>query len=312
MVPLDIPPGRDPRWANVEIDWEAGTVLDVWGEAGPSHRVLLIHQVKLHVHWPKLQPPADPFDDPDGYEAQRYRRLRAIGEEYEAREATWQAAWDAERSKPIGQRDYFSAEEMAEALATDPRTLNKDMDLSGRIIEMISEWVTAQIFDLAAEEVAVLQGNPPEFAPLPPPSPGEILVNPGSLMLRRDAAERFIDAHNDIPNAVPLLWQWFKSAKARHPPQSDTFPAAADNDAVEKLGGSGQTPDVKRDIPYPVLRKHLEAIKTRGGGVPAQDKLVPEIACAFPKYRITRAAVRTVHEEVFGKLPPGKRSKEVG
>jgi hypothetical protein len=46
-----MPPGADADWKTVDIDWEAGTVQDVWGEAGPRHRVLLILWPILREHW---------------------------------------------------------------------------------------------------------------------------------------------------------------------------------------------------------------------------------------------------------------------
>jgi hypothetical protein len=57
-MPLDMPPGRDPHWKTVDIDWQAGTVQDDWGEAGPRHRVLLISRLRLREHWPETQPAA--------------------------------------------------------------------------------------------------------------------------------------------------------------------------------------------------------------------------------------------------------------
>jgi hypothetical protein len=54
-----MPPGRDPHWKDADIDWDAGTVRDDWGEAGPRHRVLLIHRLALRRFWPSGSTPAD-------------------------------------------------------------------------------------------------------------------------------------------------------------------------------------------------------------------------------------------------------------
>jgi hypothetical protein len=71
-----------------------------------------------------------------------------------------------------------------------------------------------------------------------------------------------------------------------------------------------KTATAKRDIPKLHLLKYLRDIKEQGGPAPAADPLVRVIAHQFPQFRVTRPAVRAVHKEVFGKLPPGKRSRQ--
>ena len=53
---MDDPPSRHRHWRDVEIDWEAGKVLDDFdyteeGRPFAQWRVLLIHQVALKHHW---------------------------------------------------------------------------------------------------------------------------------------------------------------------------------------------------------------------------------------------------------------------
>ena len=135
MVPVDAPPGRDPGWETVEIDWQAGTVQDGWGEAGPRHRVLLIHRLRLQEHWPEMHPPAG-WDDPERYEAQGARlarKARKAREEGEAYAAAWNAVWEAECGKPIERRQWFRLGDLADELARDPRTREVDAALRGRI-----------------------------------------------------------------------------------------------------------------------------------------------------------------------------------
>jgi len=63
----------------------------------------------------------------------------------------------------------------------------------------------------------------------------------------------------------------------------------------------------KPPIPYPTLVKHLEAIKAKGGRIPAADLLFPEVVNAFTGFHVTRSDVRTVAREVWGKQPRGRR-----
>ena len=65
----------------------------------------------------------------------------------------------------------------------------------------------------------------------------------------------------------------------------------------------------KRPIPNKILLQYMENLKANNGPVPAQDKLVPDIRNAFPKFNVTRADVRQVHKKVFGELPAGKRRR---
>jgi len=80
---------------------------------------------------------------------------------------------------------------------------------------------------------------------------------------------------------------------------------AHDPTAVE---GGKRGPKSKRDIPKSVLLNYLKIAQGKGGPAPARDRLVGKIAGEFPQYHVTRDAVRVVHKEVFGALPPGKRS----
>lgn len=65
-----------------------------------------------------------------------------------------------------------------------------------------------------------------------------------------------------------------------------------------------------RPIPKSVLSEHLITIKKQGGPAPAADKMVPGIKAHFSDYHVTRDDVRAVHAEVFGELPPGRRTKQ--
>ena len=167
-------PGRDPDWETVEIDWQAGTVRDNLGEAGPRHRVLLIQGLRLREYWPEMHPPAD-WDDPERYEAQGARLAR---KEREAYDAARNGVWEAESGKPIEHREWFRLGDIADELARDPRAREVDAALRGRIVEDLTAWVRRQEFDLAAGEAATLGGDPPSFVPLMPLSPLAILSDP--------------------------------------------------------------------------------------------------------------------------------------
>ena len=227
MVPVDMPPGRDPDWETVEIDWQAGTVRDDGGEAGPRRRVLLIHRLRLQEHWPEMHPPAD-WGDPERYEAQGARLARKAREEREAYDAARNAVWEGECGKPVEHRQWFRLGDLADELVRDPRILAIDDAVRGRIMENLTAWIRRQEFDLAAGEVATLGGDPPSFVRLTPLPPLAILSDPESTLLRRDAAERFVRAHGELPNAAALLGRWFnpaasqpKSSRERQRPPAD-------------------------------------------------------------------------------------------
>jgi hypothetical protein len=214
MVPVDTPPGRNPDWETVEIDWQAGTVQDSWGEAGLRHRVLLIHRLRLQEHWPEMHPLAD-WGDPERYEAQGARLARKDREESEAYAAARNAVWEAECGKPIEHRQWFRFGDLADELARDPRTREVDAALRGRIMEDLTARIWRQEFDMVAGEVTTLGGDPPSFVPLTPLSPRAILSDPDSTLLRRDAAERFVRAHRELPNAAALRGRWFNPAASK-------------------------------------------------------------------------------------------------
>jgi hypothetical protein len=65
------------------------------------------------------------------------------------------------------------------------------------------------------------------------------------------------------------------------------------------------------DIPKKVLMEHLDAIKQKGGPIPAADSLLPGIANTYNQYHVTREDVRAVHKEVFGDLRRGRRPKQI-
>ena len=214
-----LPPSRDPHWKAVEIDWQAGTVRDDWSEAGSRNRVLLIQRLRLREYWPEMHPPAD-WDDPERYVAQGARLARKEREEREAYDAARNAVWEAELGKPIECRQWFQLGDLADELARDPYTLAIDHAVRGRIMENLTAWIQRQEFDLAAGEVATLGGKPPSFVLSTPLPPLAILPDPDSTLLRRGAAERFMRAHRELPNAAALVGRWFNSAssKLKSPP----------------------------------------------------------------------------------------------
>jgi hypothetical protein len=244
MVPVDMPPGRDPAWETVEIDWLAGTVRDDRGEAGPRHRVPLIQGLRLKKHWPEMHPPAD-WDDPERYEAQGARLARKTREESEAYDAARNAVWEAECGKPIECRQWFRLGDLADELAQDPRILAINEGMRVRIMEDLTTRVGRQEFDMAAGEVATLGGNPPSFVPLTPLSPRAILSDPDSTALRRDAAERFVRAHRELPNAAALMGRWFNPAASKL--KSSREPQRPSADILDEWMAKNVGIGVKRD-----------------------------------------------------------------
>jgi hypothetical protein len=149
----------------------------------------------------------DKYANPDGYEDEQARRMRAARLEREAYDASWNAAWQAELSKPILHRQWFRSGDLLDESARDPQTLEVNAALRWRIFEKLAPLIQYRQF--SDGEVATLSGEVPSFEPLPPPSPGSILVFNESLMLRRSFVRRFIKAYAALPNALPLQQEWF-------------------------------------------------------------------------------------------------------
>ena len=268
MVPVDMPPGRDPDWETVEVNWEAGTVRDGWGEAGPRHRVLLIHRLRLQEHWPEMHPPAD-WGDPERYEGQGARLARKDREEREAYDAVRNAVWEAECGKPIEHRQWFRLGDLADELARDPRILAIDDGIRGRIMEDLTARIRRQEFDMAAGEVATLGGNPPSFEPLTPLSPRAILSDPNSTLLRRDAAERFVRTDRELPNAAALMGRWFSPAASQ--PKSSRERQRPSDSTLDAWMSENFRPRDKRDPTIADCRKATGATvrAAKNGSVPA-------------------------------------------
>jgi hypothetical protein len=148
-------------------------------------------------------------------------------------------------------------------------------------------------------------------------------VNLGAIILRRRAVRRYLEdcALDGVKGAMRLLRKWFGSAEAAAEPTAVPAPLAANggwanangpnqaaklSNAQEYIKGEGEKPP----IPALKLRKHMEAIKSAGGPIPAADFLVGRVGVAFPQYRVTRDDVRTMHAEVWGKQPCGRRRKD--
>jgi hypothetical protein len=154
--------------------------------------------------------------------------MRKYRKQREAYDAALQAVWAAECSRPVGMRQWFRAGDMAEELARDPQTLEVNVDLRDRIVEQLIAWIRNQQFDLATGEVATLNGDPPSFEPLAPLDLFTFVTHPEWLMLRRDAARRFVVEHPDLPSAAGLLRRWFGDIKAvQLPPEGNAAPLKA-------------------------------------------------------------------------------------
>ena len=278
-IPLDNPPACIPESA--DIDWEAGTVRDEWGETAPAPRVLLILSLRLRTYLPALYPRAN-RDDEDRYEAQQTRWMREAREKREAEEAARQAVWNAEFEKPMPQRQYFRFGEVANALALDPKNYTVDSALRANIIEELTVRVRRQQFDLAGGEVATLSGDPPAFEPLPPISPDGIPVGVESWLLRRDACRRFLKK-SLLPRAPRVLSEWFPERSATPPSRLKPFWPKAEQEIMEWLRengcptqGDGNQAKLERftaewlnkhgwgeDASPPTIRRHVRACMKR-------------------------------------------------
>jgi hypothetical protein len=170
----------------------------------------------------------DKYTDPEGYEEEQARRMRARRLRDEAYDRRWRRARDAERARPIGKRRFFSFAEIAERLARDPRSLTIDHELRERIAGDLVSWVQNRQF--VAGEVATLRGRSPDFRPLRL-TPGVILVPDAELLfLSRGACCRYVEARAELPGAAGLLRDWFASEAGEQvsplEPEETTAPAS--------------------------------------------------------------------------------------
>jgi hypothetical protein len=205
------------------------------------------------------------------------------------------AFWRAEVMRPISDRQIFSFRQIALKLARLPGRLKVDQDEAYRVLHELIAWYERQEF--AEDEVLVIVDDPPRFVPLKPrfdemereyraECRPMLQFWQDAVMLTRAALKRYLE-RSTLEGAPRLLQEWFFSDAAT--PAMRTIP--------------------KRPIPKPDLMVYLKAIKKEGGPPPAADLLVAKIRSDFPNHHVTRDDVRKVHQEVFDKLPPGKRSK---
>ena len=135
-------------------------------------RRLLIHCISVRAVWSPL---ADKYQDPDLYEEQAALRLRIAREEREAKQAAMEAVWAAECRRPMRQRQFFGADEIADALARKPGRLEIDAAEGPDI----SDWTSRGEFDYSGNsEVVTLISEPPYFAPLAPARPVKLSSTP--------------------------------------------------------------------------------------------------------------------------------------
>jgi len=126
--------------------------------------------------------------------------------------------WEAERAKPIEQRQWFRLADLADKLARDPHTLTSDSALRGRIVEELVAWCRRT---LAAGEIAILSGDPPSFElltslPTYPRDPIE------GLRLRREFVRRFLEAYISLPGVERLRRRLAGDGAALDGPAAET------------------------------------------------------------------------------------------
>jgi hypothetical protein len=154
----------------------------------------------------------DKYSDPEGYEAEQARRMRADRLRREAYEHSWHRICDAERAKPIAQREYRCFAEIADDLSCDPYTLAIAPDFRERILRDL--FARTQSRQFAAGEVFCLSGNPPAFRPFQP-TVGKILVIDAELFfLSREGCRRYVEARPELPRAKGLLYDLFAAETA--------------------------------------------------------------------------------------------------
>jgi hypothetical protein len=148
----------------------------------------------------------DKYSDPEGYEAEQARRMRAARLRREAHDRRWRRVFDAERAKPIAQRECRCFAEIADDLACDPYTLAIAPDLPERILRDL--FARTQSRQFVAGEVLTLSGNPPALRPFQP-TVGKILVPDAELFfLARGGCRRYIEARPELPGAKSLSRDW--------------------------------------------------------------------------------------------------------
>jgi hypothetical protein len=116
----------------------------------------------------------DKYTDPERYEQEQARRMRAVREEREAYDAARNAAWHAELGKPMASRQWFLSGDLLDELATNPQNLEVDAVLRRRIFKKLANVVWYRQF--VDGEVATLSGEPPSFVSLPPPSRDKFII----------------------------------------------------------------------------------------------------------------------------------------
>jgi hypothetical protein len=219
------------------------------------------------------------------------------------------AAWREEIARPLGQRQWFRLGEMADELARKPLAI--DPELRRDIVETLVRWIRDQRFDLAAGEVTILNGDPPSFEPLAPLLPDASLPSREVLMLRRDAASRFITECLDLPNAKRLLRQWCLNQEGAEPeaidrstPVFDRPPARSAADRrVSPTQAHRDTPGRMRRGPAPGALRRYEA---------SDRELFPEIDRIMKTEHVSssKAALKLASGEVNGKKVEGDGTPE--
>ncbi len=78
---------------------------------------------------------------------------------------------------------------------------------------------------------------------------------------------------------------------------------------LDREGAGNPQPSTrkKQSVPYCKLSEYMKKIREDDGPIPAADKLYSTVVTQFPDYDVTREDVRSVHAEVFGKQPRGRR-----
>ena len=226
----------------------------------------------------------------------------------EADDVTWNAAWSTERAKPVRRRQYFSFSEIADALTRDPRTLEVDAVLKGRVNADLTEWVMRQLFDLDGGEIVTLSGDPPDFKPLTAPQPGDIpAFAPEALMARRDACRRYVEANAELPGAPGMQRLWFGASEIAG---LENIQAVIDAASQGSKPTSAGTKSRKRPGPAPGALRRYDA---------GDRALFPEIDRLMETEHISvhAAALKLSLGEVDGKVVEGSgnadsRAKRLG